>query len=43
MDDATVRQVRTQLLLQVYEPARAFDEPIKGQVLITFSGVSVKG
>jgi anti-sigma factor RsiW len=42
-DDATVRQVRNQLMLQVYEPARAFDEPIKGQVLITFSGVSVKG
>jgi anti-sigma factor RsiW len=42
-DDSTVRQVRDQLLLQVYEPARVFGEPIKGQVLITFSGVSVKG
>jgi anti-sigma factor RsiW len=42
-DDSTNTQVRDQLLLQVYEPARVFGEPIKGQVLITFSGVSVKG
>jgi hypothetical protein len=42
-DAATDAQVRDHLLLQVYEPARVFGEPVKGQVLITFSGVSVKG
>ncbi len=40
-DAATETQVRDQLILQVYEPARAFGEPVKGQVLITFSGVSI--
>ena len=42
-DASTNAQVRDHLLLQVYEPARVFGEPVKGQVLITFSGVSVKG
>jgi anti-sigma factor RsiW len=42
-DPATETQVRDQLVMQVYEPARVFGEPIKGQVLITFSGVSVRG
>jgi anti-sigma factor RsiW len=42
-DAATEEQVRDQLLLQVYEPARVFGQPVKGQVLITFSGVSVRG
>ena len=42
-DPATEAQVRNQLLLQVYAPAQAFGEPVKGQVLITFSGVSVRG
>jgi anti-sigma factor RsiW len=43
MDSATQAQVRDQLMLQVYEPARAFGEPVRGQVLVTFSGVSVRG
>ena len=43
MDPATSAQVRDQLMLQVYEPARVFGEPVRGQVLITFSGVSVHG
>ena len=42
-DSATQAQVRDQLLLEVYEPARIFGEPVRGQVLITFSGVSVRG
>jgi hypothetical protein len=42
-DPATQAQVRDQLLLQVYEPARVFGEPVRGQVLITFEGVSVRG
>ena len=42
-DPATDARVRDQLMLQVYEPARAFGEPVRGQVLITFSGTSVHG
>jgi hypothetical protein len=42
-DAATNAQVRDHLMLQVYEPARAFGEPVRGQVLVTFSGVSVRG
>ena len=43
-DDArTLTQVRNQVMLQVYEPARVFGEPIRGRVLITFAGVSVHG
>ncbi len=37
-----IAQVRNQLLLEVYEPARVFGVPVSGQVLITFSGVSVR-
>lgn len=40
-DPTTDAQVRDQLMLQVYEPARAFGEPVRGHVLITFSGTSV--
>jgi hypothetical protein len=42
-DPETDQQVRDQLLLEVYEPARVFGEPVRGQALITFSGVSVRG
>ncbi len=41
-DVATLAQIRDQLLVQVYEPAEAFGLPVRGQVLITFSGVSVR-
>ena len=41
-DAATQAQIRDQLMLLVYEPARAFGQPVRGQVLITFSGVSVR-
>lgn len=42
--DAQVEaQVRNELMLQHFEPARAFGEPIRGQVLITFAGASVRG
>ena len=40
-DIATDTQVRDQLILQIYEPARIFGEPTRGRVLITFAGVSV--
>ena len=42
-DADTAARVRDQLMLQVYEPARVFGEPVRGQVLVTFSGVSVRG
>lgn len=42
-DAATDAQIREQLLLQVYEPARMFGEPVRSSVLVTFSGVSVRG
>jgi anti-sigma factor RsiW len=42
-DEATDAQIRNELMLQVYEPARVFGEPVKSQVLVTFSGVSVHG
>ena len=41
-DAATQAQVLDQLMLLVYEPAKAFGQPVRGQVLITFSGVSVR-
>ena len=41
-DTATQAQVRDQLMLLVYEPAKAFGQPVRGHVLITFSGVSVR-
>jgi hypothetical protein len=42
-DDRTMAQVRDQVMLQVYEPARVFGEAVRGRVLITFAGVSVRG
>ncbi len=41
VDASLAAQLRDQLLLQVYEPARVFGQPVRGQVLLTFSGVSV--
>ena len=41
IDTSTAAQLRDQLLLQVYAPARVFGQPVRGQVLLTFSGVSV--
>ena len=43
MDERTHDEVRDQLMLQVYEPARMFGEPVRGRVLVTFSGVAVHG
>lgn len=42
-DPATAAQIRDELMMQVYEPARVFGEPVRGRVLVTFSGVSVRG
>ena len=42
-DPQVEAQIRNELMLQHFEPARAFGEPIRGQVLITFAGASVHG
>ena len=42
-DDQTRDAVRNDLMLQVYEPSRMFGQPVRGRVLVTFSGVLVKG
>ena len=42
-DPAVLAQIRDQLMVQVYAPARIFNEPVRARVLITFTGVSVKG
>jgi anti-sigma factor RsiW len=43
-EDSVVRtQIANELLLSVFEPARIFGTPIRGQAVLTFSGVSVNG
>jgi hypothetical protein len=43
-EDACVRaQVIDQLMLSVFEPARVFGAPVRGRVVLTFSGISVQG
>jgi hypothetical protein len=40
--DPTVRsQIADQLLMSVYEPASVFGAPVRGRVVLTFSGISV--
>ncbi len=43
VDAETRSAVRDELMLQVYEPAKMFGVPVRGRVLVTFSGVLVKG
>jgi len=42
-DQAVSTQVANQLLGRVFEPASAFGVPIRGHVIVTFSGISVRG
>jgi len=42
-DETTRKQVETQLLNSVFQPASAFGVPIRGQVVLTYSGVLVRG
>jgi Putative zinc-finger len=43
-DDAAVHnQVVNQLLMSVYQPASVFGAPVRGRVVLTFSGISVRG
>lgn len=42
--DASVQaQIVDQLLLSVFEPARVFGGPVRGRVVLTFAGISVRG
>jgi anti-sigma factor RsiW len=36
-------QVAEQLMLSVFEPAKVFGEPVRGRLILTYSGVSVHG
>ncbi len=40
---AVQQQVLDQLLLSVFEPARVFGIPIRGHVVLTYEGISVRG
>jgi anti-sigma factor RsiW len=42
-DDATRSQVENLLLVSVFEPARFFGQPVRGLVVLSYSGVSVRG
>ncbi len=42
-DPGVQNQIVNQLLLSVFEPARVFGSPVRGQVVLTFSGISVRG
>ena len=43
-EDAAVQtQIVNQLLLSVFEPARVFGAPVRSRVVLTFSGISVRG
>jgi len=42
-EDAAVQsQVVDQLMLSVFEPAKVFGAPVRGRVVMTFSGISVQ-
>jgi hypothetical protein len=42
-DQAIRTQVANQLLGSIFEPASAFGVPIRGHVIVAFSGISVRG
>jgi Putative zinc-finger len=42
-DPAVQRQVVGQLLMSVFKPASVFDAPVRCRVVLTFSGISVRG
>jgi anti-sigma factor RsiW len=42
-DDAVRTQIANQLLGSVYQPASAFGVPVRGRVVVTFAGISVRG
>jgi len=42
-DAHTRSEIENQLLFSVFEPARFFGQPVRGLVVLSFSGVSVQG
>ena len=42
-DQQTRADIGNMLLFSVFAPARSFDQPVRGSVLMSFSGVSVRG
>jgi hypothetical protein len=42
-DNKTRSQLKDTLLFSVFAPARVFDRPVRGTVLLSFTGVSVPG
>ena len=42
-DQETRAQIVNVLLFSVFAPARSFDQPVRGTVLLSFSGISVRG
>jgi hypothetical protein len=42
-ENTVKNQVVAHLLLSVFEPARVFGMPVRGRVVLTFSGISVRG
>jgi hypothetical protein len=42
-DPAVHGQIVDQLMMNVYEPASVFGTPVRGRVVLTFSGISVRG
>jgi hypothetical protein len=42
-NDAVRLQEADQLLGYVFRPASVFDVPVKGRVVVTFAGISVRG
>jgi hypothetical protein len=42
-DNKTRSQLKDTLLFSVFAPARVFNQPVSGTVLLSFSGVSVRG
>jgi hypothetical protein len=43
LDAVTRAKIENTLMLQVYSPATMFGEPVRGRVLVTFSGILVRG
>lgn len=43
VDNAVRTQVENQLLGSVFQPATAFGVPVRGQVVVTYAGISVHG
>lgn len=43
VDTAVKNQVVDQLVMSVFQPASVFGSPVRGRVVLTFAGVSVRG